>query len=161
MDEVNKYQIGGQHYATETGYQHWDWAIDCCLGMLEYAATRYVIRKKKPEEDLQKAIHFVEKMIHEVKAGRYHSTYALMAQSHGSHVLRQRINEAGVRLIQSYYPGEEGNWRTDWCLLLAQWRKVEHLEHLKEELYTRLQTGTHGGIVTPGAGTSGRQGAGH
>lgn len=59
---ANEQQIGGQHYSSE--YQHWDWAIDCKLGYLEGAATKYIARwrKKNGIEDLKKARHYIQKL---------------------------------------------------------------------------------------------------
>ena len=67
VTDVNRKQIGGVHYGL-TEYQHWDWAIDCRIGILEYGATRYVCRIKYPEQDYQKAIHFIEKIMSEYEA---------------------------------------------------------------------------------------------
>lgn len=62
---ANDRQVGGSHYATGSGYQHWDamadmfgaaWFIGC--------ATKYASRhaKKNGLQDLQKADHYLEKL---------------------------------------------------------------------------------------------------
>lgn len=58
---ANEMQVGGQHYSGT--YQHWDWAIDCRLGYLDGNASKYVARwrKKNGAEDLEKALHYIEK----------------------------------------------------------------------------------------------------
>ena len=63
---ANETQVGGTHYASV--YQHWDWVINCGLGYLEGQATRYIVRWRKKDglQDLQKALHYINKLI-EVK----------------------------------------------------------------------------------------------
>lgn len=65
MSEVNKHQVGGTHY--KTSYEHWDLLLDLGLGIdyLIGQATKYVSRwrKKNGVQDLQKALHFVNKLI--------------------------------------------------------------------------------------------------
>lgn len=67
----NDRQVGGSHYRDSTGVcphchgevQHWDWGGG--LPGLEYAATKYIARhrSKRGKEDLEKAIHYVQKII--------------------------------------------------------------------------------------------------
>jgi hypothetical protein len=62
--EANKSQIDGTHY--KTAYEHWDYALDAGLGVLEYAATKHLGRydkKGEPLNDLRKARHYVQKLI--------------------------------------------------------------------------------------------------
>jgi hypothetical protein len=62
--EANKYQVDGQHY--KTAYEHWDYSLDAGLGVLEYAATKHLGRfhkKGEPIKDLQKAQHYVRKLM--------------------------------------------------------------------------------------------------
>lgn len=65
-DSANNTQVGGTHYKTEGMPQHWDlmwmmfgeaWFIGCI--------TKYLFRYKKKNglEDLQKAKHYLEKLI--------------------------------------------------------------------------------------------------
>lgn len=60
---ANDRQVGGQHY--QSNYQHWDLAIRVPMSYLEGNATRYVCRWRKKEgmQDLQKALHYVDKLI--------------------------------------------------------------------------------------------------
>jgi len=60
---VNDTQIGGEHY--KTGYEHWDLVNKIPLGYLEGCSTKYVTRwrKKGHMEDLQKALHYLDKLI--------------------------------------------------------------------------------------------------
>lgn len=68
---ANDRQVGGDHYKNSTGQcphcggevQHWD--LFGKLPGLVYAATKYIIRHrdKKGKEDLQKAKHYIDKII--------------------------------------------------------------------------------------------------
>jgi hypothetical protein len=64
MSDANKRQVGGGHYKTR--FEHWDFVIEC-LGnrYLEGQITKYVTRwrKKNGLQDLEKAIHFADKLI--------------------------------------------------------------------------------------------------
>lgn len=59
---ANDTQVGGNHYRGRN-VQHWDYAWQ--LPYLEGAATAYLDRhrEKGGKQDLQKAIHFIQKMI--------------------------------------------------------------------------------------------------
>jgi hypothetical protein len=63
MSGANKMQIGGTHY--KTTYEHWDLVPDVGMGYFDGQATRYITRWRKKEgmKDLQKALHYVNKMI--------------------------------------------------------------------------------------------------
>lgn len=65
--EANKRQIGGQHY--KTAYEHWDLVLQLNLGYFEGNATKYLSRwrKKGGKDDLQKAMHYVDKLIESVE----------------------------------------------------------------------------------------------
>lgn len=59
---ANDIQHGGDHYKG-SDYQHWDWVSDCRLHYLAGAASKYAMRwrKKNGLEDLNKAIHYIDK----------------------------------------------------------------------------------------------------
>lgn len=61
---VNEKQVGGDHYRAPI--QHWDYVEYNGLRYLEGCATKYVTRCRKkhgdPRQDLEKAIHYVEKI---------------------------------------------------------------------------------------------------
>lgn len=67
MSEANKKQVGGTHY--QAAYQHWDFAMDYNLCHLAAAATKYLTRymKKNGKQDVEKAVHYVEKWIEREK----------------------------------------------------------------------------------------------
>lgn len=60
---ANDYQVGGRHYERE--YQHWDWVCDIQLHYLLGCASKYVVRHrhKNGEEDLRKALHYLDKAL--------------------------------------------------------------------------------------------------
>lgn len=69
--DVNEKQIGGAHYAGK--FQHWDFVMQYLGGRyLEGQVTRYLSRwrKKNGDEDLEKSLHYLEKMLSEIKEGR-------------------------------------------------------------------------------------------
>lgn len=63
MSDVNNKQVGGDHYRSKV--QHWDYVELNGLGYLEGCATKYATRNRKkhedPTQDLEKAVHYVEK----------------------------------------------------------------------------------------------------
>lgn len=67
---ANDRQVGGTHYAGQM--QHWDYVVANDLGYFEGQITKYITRwrKKNGMQDLQKAKHFLDKLIEEVQAGR-------------------------------------------------------------------------------------------
>lgn len=71
---VNDHQVGGDHYRKHGAeYQHWDLMIDNVgPGYLIGCATKYVARFRdsgKAVKDLEKAKHYVEKLITVYEAG--------------------------------------------------------------------------------------------
>lgn len=72
MSKANETQVGGSHYRNE--YQHWDLVVDLGLGYYEGQVTKYVTRhtKKNGLQDLQKASHFLDKLMELVAQGRIH-----------------------------------------------------------------------------------------
>lgn len=69
MKNPNRKQIGGQHY--KSNIEHWDFIVDNNRNYLEGCATKYLSRwrYKNGVQDLQKAEHYVEKLIHKFETG--------------------------------------------------------------------------------------------
>lgn len=64
--KANDRQVGGDHYKNESGFEHWDLASRVGMSYLVGTATKYVARWRKakhPVQDLEKALHYVEKLI--------------------------------------------------------------------------------------------------
>lgn len=64
MNSANAKQVAGSHYKTD-GIQHWDLVDDYDVYYLAGCATKYLtrFRRKNGVQDLEKALHYVEKMI--------------------------------------------------------------------------------------------------
>jgi hypothetical protein len=62
---ANERQVGGSHYQSTTGIQHWDLAVAFELPYLAGQITKYVTRahRKNGIQDLEKAMHFMDKLI--------------------------------------------------------------------------------------------------
>ena len=60
---VNEKQVAGDHY--KSSMECWDYILANRLGYLEGTAIKYITRHKKKngEEDIKKAIHFLEKLL--------------------------------------------------------------------------------------------------
>ncbi len=81
---ANDKQIGGSHYKT-SGVSHWDLIVQNEIPYLEGCATKYLtrFRKKNGLQDLEKAMHYTEKLI-EVNRNvfrNYESVDAVVLQS--------------------------------------------------------------------------------
>lgn len=63
--QANEKQVGGDHY--KTSFQHWDLVSRLKLPYMPAQITRYIARwrKKNGVEDLQKAIHYMQKFMEE------------------------------------------------------------------------------------------------
>jgi len=69
---ANSRQVAGTHYQVpKGGIGHWDYCIGASVPNLEYNASKYVTRwrKKNGVQDLEKALHIVEKRIESVQQG--------------------------------------------------------------------------------------------
>jgi hypothetical protein len=68
---ANARQVAGEHYGLSK-FQHWDMVSLFKLDYFQGQITKYVLRWKKKNgvTDLEKAQHFLEKYLEEVKAGR-------------------------------------------------------------------------------------------
>lgn len=68
--DANDQQVGGDHYKSE--YQHWDFIELNGIGYLEAAATKYVARWRRKDglRDLEKALHYTDKLIELHAQGR-------------------------------------------------------------------------------------------
>ena len=66
--EANNKQVGGRHY--KSPIECWDYIVANNIGYLEGTAIKYLTRwrKKNGIEDIQKAIHFLEKLVEVEKA---------------------------------------------------------------------------------------------
>lgn len=74
VGSANDKQIGGNHYKKHK-FQHWDFVLMTGMGYLEGNATKYLSRwqDKNGLEDLEKPVHYIEKMMESHKAFGYHN----------------------------------------------------------------------------------------
>lgn len=81
--KANESQVGGTHYQTEFGRQHWDVVADFGLDYFQGQITRYLFRwrKKNGIEDLKKARHFLDKYIELAEAQQPSETIDLQSVS--------------------------------------------------------------------------------
>ena len=65
MTSADDKQIGGDHYKVQ--YQHWDFIRDVGFDYMEAQVAKYITRwrRKNGVQDLEKALHFAEKMFEE------------------------------------------------------------------------------------------------
>jgi hypothetical protein len=63
MLNPNDRQVGGSHYVAS--FQHWDYVDAAYLNYYEAQVTKYLARwrKKNGKEDVEKAIHYYEKLL--------------------------------------------------------------------------------------------------
>jgi hypothetical protein len=67
---VNDRQVGGNHY--QSRYQHWDYIAEAFgTDYFKGVITKYLVRwrRKNGVEDLEKALHYTEKLKELVEAG--------------------------------------------------------------------------------------------
>lgn len=78
MTSANERQVGGQHYSSTSGLQHWDLIEKYGVGYLEGCATKYLQRWKLKNglQDLEKAAHYIQKL------QELHLTEGRMARGH-------------------------------------------------------------------------------
>lgn len=70
MMKANERQIGGDHYKG-IDIQHWDWSAASNHDGFQYSITKYVDRWKRKGgvQDLEKALHHLEKYIEMINNG--------------------------------------------------------------------------------------------
>ncbi len=71
MTNANTIQVGGNHYQRGADNQHWDWVTINKLSYLHGCATKYICRWRVKDgvQDLDKAIHFINKAQEMMDAG--------------------------------------------------------------------------------------------
>jgi hypothetical protein len=117
--QANDHQIGGNHY--ESSLQHWDFIEYYGIGYLEGCLTKYVVRhhKKNGLQDLQKAEHYLDKLIELCNKGRPPKIYPGVSKEHVEHfILANRLGELEGQI----------------CLLIFKEYTLEDLKKAKELL---------------------------
>ena len=120
MDKVNERQVGGSHYRTSSGRQHWDVVEDFGIGYLEGIATGYICRwkQKAGAVDLEKAVHCIDKLI--------------SLANRREQVRRPRGFVNADALDQFFRDYPMGKMERMACTILFTWNRVEGLVVARE-----------------------------
>lgn len=128
--KANETQVGGLHY--RSAFQHWDLVALYGLGYFEGQITKYTARhaKKHKAQDVDKAIHFTEKLVELFQAAMYSPTHVTFmpgksAEYHGMapSVYFARVNNIGTHeeiVVQ----------------IMCQWQSLKDLKRLQSLLQT-------------------------
>lgn len=116
MLHPNDKQVAGNHYQG-TKYQHWDWIAECHISYLEGNATKYIVRHKNKAglQDLEKAIHYVEKirsLLHKGYKNRSIFMNSKMEMHHASVLTDEFILGANLDHEQAVCVRLLMNWET-------------------------------------------------
>lgn len=113
---ANDKQVGGSHYAA--GLQHWDLIEKYGIGYLEGCATKYVTRwrKKNGKQDLEKALHYVDKLIELKLEGVREDSRGYVPQD----VFQEFVTTNGLYQIEAAIIAVLCNWRTVYDLREAR-----------------------------------------
>lgn len=122
---ANELQIGGEHYKSD--YQHWDWCIDINLGYLEGNATKYICRwyDKGGATDLDKAYHYLMKVLESYRDNRYYNHSFHNASSPG-------IRKEAIRSTDKFIKAQTRFVHVEQRLiqLIAGWKNDEDLNDI-------------------------------
>ena len=137
-NSANETQVGGAHYrAKDPAYQHWDFVVDARLGYLEGCATKYIARHhlKNGRQDLEKAQHYVQKLIECADSSRVREPAIFDA----------RVHAAIKRFVHSLDHDPEASW----VQAIATWRSMAELRNIEAGLkkLTELRYPTEAGAA--------------
>jgi hypothetical protein len=127
---ANLRQVGGEHYKTASGLQHWDVVEDYGIGYLEGIITGYLCRWKEKAgvQDLKKASHCLEKLI-EIASRRGHKQ-------------RRPRGEVPTHIIERFvqdYRRSLGRYEAQCCVVMFTWRTVHQLGEALEILQRAIK----------------------
>lgn len=122
MSNPNDRQVAGTHYKGE--WQHWDWTAWNGIGYLEGSLSAYICRYKRkgtPLQDLEKALHYAQK----IEQLYLQHSYVNPTSRHwqGTH----RTNE----ILKLYKL--EGN-EAFVIIFCREWRTIQHIELVQEAI---------------------------
>ena len=129
---VNTTQVGGSHYK-HTTYQHWDFVYRALEGRyLEGNITKYLVRwrKKNGLQDLEKARHYLNKLIEEFNIGNVtpianYYRIGMAPNQTPEHFCDVNGVDTAERMI---------------ILALASWRNRQNLNHIGGMLDALIET---------------------
>jgi hypothetical protein len=120
MAKANERQVGGGHYG-EGEYKHWDMVLATGMQYLEGSATKYLDRFEKkgvPVQDLEKALHYIEKAIENA------SLLALVARA--ARPSAKQVYSSALRFCDEHNISGQAQSA---IMLLATWETKYDLEH--------------------------------
>jgi hypothetical protein len=135
MSQANKQQVGGTHYKTD--YEHWDLMLSQNRGIdyLIGQATKYVSRwrKKNGMQDLQKALHFVNKLIENRSDVSFsHFDFRDGGQFHFDTIARDVTRFAQCNGLTDQ--------ERDFCILLIRLDSLDELYQARDLLLSIMET---------------------
>lgn len=138
---ANNKQVAGDHYRTsKDGVQHWDYSVAVNVPNLEYAASKYMTRwyKKNGIEDLEKALHYMEKRL----------------ECYNSHVGIVKAANRNQGLFNRYIADNKiVPHERDIVDLIMHWRGTEQLERIVsslKDMVDEMKCGPTSGYVNQG-----------
>jgi hypothetical protein len=122
MEDPNSRQVGGSHYAGSNGPQHWDIMETYAVPYLEGNATKYLSRwhRKNGVQDLEKALHYVEKLINTVDNG--------FRDGSSTSINRGRRVVPSATILQFATEQGMGTASTQVVTRLLTWKSVDELQ---------------------------------
>ena len=135
---VNAHQVGGDHY--KTAIEHWDFVVACSLNYLEGNATKYLSRshKKSGLQDLQKALHYVRKLIAVVEWERARGRFERLLNPKPELKPARQRNRQPLKWLDfcevNTIPGE----LQDFVAVLANWADLDELHEAEAALSNHL-----------------------
>lgn len=125
---ANEDQVGGKHYYSD--YQHWDWIINCGMGYLEAAITKYVYRwrTKNGVEDLRKSGHYCDKLIEVAPIVMRDKSRQILPQ----YIAMETARFLNVNKIANSLEGAV-------CRVLSDWRSPAELVAVRADIATLVE----------------------
>ena len=130
MSEVNKTQIGGDHYKGGT-FQHWDMMVQGLQNRyLEGCATKYIFRWRDKDglQDLDKALHYIQKLHESFLRGL---VFPIEGEQNKQHAMR-----CAVEFVKSH---SVPAWEASLIIGLATWSCAENLQKIADGLTHLMQ----------------------
>jgi len=102
---ANERQVGGEHY--QSIFQHWDFVSAVVLPYLPAQVTKYLTRwqKKNGRQDLEKAVHFLDKHIEE-EVARTKRNEELLQKFMLVNSIQDADERAALTFIMRHHSGE-------------------------------------------------------
>lgn len=123
--QSNRRQVAGNHYAATI--QHWDYVLLALNGRyLEGNITKYVCRHRKKNglQDLEKAMHYLDKLEESVKAGWIEPN----RQPPNGFDMAGFISSNGLNTFETFIVKR-----------LAYWYRVDQLDAVRREIQTLME----------------------